>query len=587
MPTKRAVTVGVDLYPPPADDLQAAAKEAKNWERILRVECDFDEVRCLIDEKAERLAILNAMRELLPGLVTGDHFVLTFAGHGGEARGWIDDTTTNDDSEHALIAYAGTKPTSTFQYASVTPSDIARVLKETETPAGVHVALVIGACFAEKFGGPKKHDAEPPVKPKVLYIANAVPGLPAGEPKTFDAIKAMVADSSIADPIILAASRFDEPAHEEGPDNDRRLRFCQKLQKVVEDAFPGTDGDELTYREAIDGINPVSDVQCAVIVGNELLEGDEFAGGCAVQVRRRVTATRAQKSQTAASAPISIASARKAKTTSTPAGSLDIRILGLVTLVDLPASESPYRNRLITALDNQWTTPDMKHNAFIEVADRDMDGAPTLRPTHEYLKGGIKYSRWQFDQHRVTIENAFDTGLPVQRSATYDQHVPSLPDVCILGTLDPNYARPEAYDDSPMAGTFTAFFDLQSGSITVDPRDLEKHRTVFKTRYTNVTTWGPEYTAISTILTVPLKNTSAVIRMLNAAGNASFIFVRSGATILFGNARELDINGPGSGEGPREHFLIYYQSAPSEPTDAGLPVAVAVPINACTPVTWP
>jgi hypothetical protein len=586
MPTKRAVTVGVDLYPPPADDLKAAATEARNWEQILLAECGFDEVRCLIDDKAERLAILNAMRELLTGLVAGDYFVFTFLGHGAEARGWIDDTTTNDDAEHALIAYAGTRATSTFQFASVTPSDIARTLRDLKVDAGVHVALVIGSCFAEKFGGAKKYDAEPPVNPKVLFIPNAVPGLPAGEPKTFDAIKAMVGDSSIADPIILAASRFNEPAHEDGPDSNRRMLFCQKLQKVVKDAFPGTDSDVLTYREAIDGINPVSDVQYAVIAGNDLLEGDAFAGGFAAQAPRRA-ALLARTSKTAASAPVSVASAKTAGIALAPVGSLDIRILGLVTLVNLPPSKLPYRNRLITPLDNQWTTPETKHEAFIEVADRDMDGAPTLRPSHEYLKGGIKYSRWQFDRHRVTIENAFETGLPVQRSATYDQHVPSLPEVCVSGILDPNYARPEAYDDSPMAGTFTAFFDLQSGSITVDPRDLEKHRTRYKTRYTNVVTWGPEYTAISVILTVPLKNTSAVIRMLNAAGNASFVFVRSGATILFGNARELDILGPGSGEGPREHFLTYYQLAPSEPANAGLPERYAVPINACTPTNWP
>lgn len=566
--TKMALLCGVDEYPAPTDSLQAAAKEAKNWERILRAECGFDTVTCLTDENATRTEILRQLRTLFGNAKADDDVIVGFFGHGSRARGWSSDSTTNGDVEHAFIAYMGTDP---LQSAAVTPSDIARILTEKKTPAGARVVLALDMCFAARFGDSRKYDAAPAVGPKVLYIEN--PDFRDGEARSFASIKAMVADVAIAEPLIFAASRTAEPAHEVGSTNDRRLAFSSALQNVVETSF----AQELTYAEARDKINPISDVQYAVLLGNADLEDALFGGGYARQIGIRVPdAAPGSETQAAAGGHAVVAAA----------GSLKIRLLGLLTLVGRPASKLPYRNRLVAPFDNQAQTGQDRHDAFVEVADRDFLQPPFGLPTHEYIRAGVKYSRWQLSQHRVTFDDVADTGQPVMRSAAFDRHVPSLP--VVTPTLDPLPVSEATDPDTPAANRFTAFFDLQCGSASVEPEDLEQHRTHFRTRRTQVRTWGPEYTPISARLEIPLAKNFAVITIVNAARTIeSVIYVKSGATILIGNARELDINGPGSGEGPREHFLVYYQLAPQEPINAGLPETVQVPINACTVTTWP
>jgi Caspase domain len=583
--TKKALLIGNDMYPEPTDDLRAAVKEMDNWARILSAEFGFDKVTPLKD-KPTRADVLRELRTLFTGAVDGDDLVVGFCGHGAAARGWKSDTVTNNDTEHALIVYAGEQPTGSLQHAAVTPSDFARILKEIKPPSGVRIALALDCCFAEGFGRDrKKYDAAPPIAPRVLFISDAVPGASARDALTFDAIKAMVADSTIADPIILAAARFDQPAHEVGPENDRRLLFSSKLQNLVETLFGGAD---LTYAGAIKAINPLSDVQCAVIAGNRALEGESVFGGFdrqignTPQVPEPAERTAADQPAAEAALPVSPSIAI------TAAGSLNVRLLGLVTLLNLPAAKLPYRNRLVAPYDNQAKEDKDWHHAFIEVADRDMYASPSVLPTHKSVRGGIVYSRWQLEQHRVTIANVADTGAPVERSERFQRHVPSLP--VVTPTLDKYYARPEAYENLTIPKVFTAFFDLQCGAVDVDPRDLEKHRTHFKTLYTNKRTWGPEYTAISALLTIPLANPYAAIQIDDTVAQGAepmFVFVNSDATIVFGNARDLDINGPGSGEGPRTHFLICYQLAPLPPADPGLPETVLVPINACTMTGWP
>src|SRR6185503_8483468 len=148
---KNALMIGVDPYPAPADDLHAAAKEARNWDRILRTEFGFDQVTLVTDTDATRERVLKELRKLFGAATGTDVIVVYFAVHGAKARGWDSDTDTNDESEHALIVYAGEDPVTSFQHAAVTPSDIARILKEKATPSTVHIALVIDGCFAERF----------------------------------------------------------------------------------------------------------------------------------------------------------------------------------------------------------------------------------------------------------------------------------------------------------------------------------------------------------------------------------------------------------------------------------------------------
>jgi hypothetical protein len=90
------------------------------------------------------------------------------------------------------------------------------------------------------------------------------------------------------------------------------------------------------------------------------------------------------------------------------------------------------------------------------------------------------------------------------------------------------------------------------------------------------------------LFTIPLSQDHAVILLEDQNGYRTAIYVSSGATIVLGNAREPDITGPGSGEGPSEHFAVYYNLAPPKTVfDPGLPYKTAIPINACTITTYP
>jgi len=582
--TKKALLFAVDSYPAPAANLEAPVKELGNWYSILSTEFEFgNNVVLLKNEEATRARVLAELRRVLRGARDGDQILIGFGGHGGHTRGWENETTPNDRKEHALIVYAGNVPVRDFQHAAITPSDLARILTEEQTPAGVQIVLELDCCEAAQFasGGRPTHDAPPPVQPKLLFIPNAVPGLPETAALRFDAIPALVADRAIATPIIVAASGYNEPAHEVGLPADRRLLFTSHAIDRLYKAFD-VEKSSLTYAELIANINPLSDSQSAIIVGNTSLEDELFAGGFPSRLRKPPAPAIPSAAETAA--PASFAARQTRGRTSAAVGSLKIRIFGLLALIDLPEAKLPYRNRFVFPFDTEASTPEMRHHAFIEVADHDMFQTPFGVPPIDVVRGGVKYSRWDLTMHRMFIANVATDGEAIHRSAEFIDHVPGLR--IVTPDLDPQ-PRPECTTrDYPPPDLFTGFLDLQAGSVTIG--DLELKETEFRGRYTNTLTWGARKTPISVCLTVPVTDDYAVIDISDTSQRRSIIYVRSGRTIVAGNAREEDINGPGSGESPREHFLVYYNLAkPPVPVDAGLPVTKQVPINACTVVTYP
>ena len=364
---RMALLVGVNSYPPPAVTLKAPVKEMNNWQSILSNEFEFGKnVVPLSDSAATRPRVLLELRKLLSRAVDGDQVVIGFTCHGAETFGWKSDSEVSNEREYAFIVYAGTGPVIDFQAAAVTPSDIARILTEAKPPAGVQIVLLADCCSAEKFDRSKKYEAPAPINPKVLHISNAVYGLPEAEPRHFDSISALVDDDNIAVPIILASSRFDEPADEVGPDNDRRTLFAQKAIDRLYKAFDAKAS--LNHDDLIGEINPLSANQEAAIQGNTSLSVELLAGGFPGKPRK-VTATAAHfAARVLHGASPSEAQGTRNEKTLTETSSLRIRIFGLVSLIDLPA-KPPYRNRLVMPYDDQAKCPGEMHRAFIEVAD--------------------------------------------------------------------------------------------------------------------------------------------------------------------------------------------------------------------------
>lgn len=156
-----------------------------------------------------------------------------------------------------------------------------------------------------------------------------------------------------------------------------------------------------------------------------------------------------------------------------------------------------------------------------------------------------------------------------------------------LQGVDP---RPEAYSDYPQADLFSGFVNLSGGSVANGQLDNED--TTFHLKYGDPEddpTWGPEKTPRSVLITLPFDGPYAVL-LLDAAKPElrTRIYVKPGARIMAGCAREVDITGNGSGYVQSEHFANYYKVAPPPgPPNPALPETPSVPVDACSPVRWP
>lgn len=579
--TKKALLLGINSYPPPADMLKAPVREAKKWARLLKKDLSFDDVKVLPEKDATRATVLHEIRQLFRNASPGDLFFIGFGGHGGNVNGWKSDTKPSQTKEHGLIVYT-TDGTKGFQHASITPSDIARLLDETKPPLGTTIILEVDSCFAAAFGGIRAIDTPAvEVNPKVLFITDAVKGLGDEDAISFAEIGRLVSDAEIAKPMILAASDVKETAVEVGEPEDRRLLFSRqainRLQKAASQKM------FITSRRLVDEINPLRVDQHATIVGNTGPQDEPFGGGLPAPPPPQPQPLSTTPKETGAITP---ASNEDDATIEDDAAQwqFEIRILGLATFITQDPEESAYRTRIVLPFDTYAPSGPMNHFGFVEVAEQDMPAPSNGTEPQHYLRAGVKYSRWILTGHRVRFGNVPASGEPMERSAEFVYHVPGL--TVVSPELEP-YPEPrgECFWDFPDPSLFNGFIDLQAGSVTIG--ELESEKTTFKGRYSGTQTWGPRQTAVCARLTVPLERDHAVIIIEKETERPTVIYVKSGATIIAGNAREADITGPGLGEGDREHFLVYYNLAPVTVYDPGLPYKHQIPINACTVTDYP
>src|SRR5215212_5745293 len=579
--TQRALICAVDDYPPPADKLDAAVKEGRYWAELFRNQYQFgaQNVVTMFDREAVRIDVLNALRDLLRQTQDDDHVVFVCCGHGGPAQSWISDDRTGDQKEVAFIAYVPNGRNG-FQQAAITPSDLIRLLTEIPLPQGARFTMIAEFCHSARFVTGNEAitpAALPEVSPKILFIPNAVPELPIGPAGTFADVESMLAGQarsldrrrvSFVTPLLLAASREDQPAQEVGDPGNRRCLFSkraiQRLQQAVAARSP------ISSAVLISEINPLSQRQSAMCVPAHGQADEDFAGGFSIQ-----------ESGVPALEAAGVATAKTTRQTVRHSESIDVRIYGLGTLINLPIG--PYRNRFVFPRDTYAKTKEEAHRGFVEVADQDMTEQPGgVPPTLVYYRSGVKYSRWILTEHIVRIANGSDNGAPLYRTGDFERYVPSMLDVNPGLPCDP---RVESTYYFVIPEYFSGFFDVRSGSIDIG--ELEEEKTEFRRQYSHELTRRAEYTPISVLMNVPLEESYAVVVVEGPWNTYSAIFVKSGSAISVGNAREEDIVGPGSGEGRPEQFLIYYNLAPRKPCDPGLPQIMQVPINACTVTTWP
>jgi hypothetical protein len=534
---KKMLLVAVGDYQGYAERLYAPVPELKRWEKLLASDPYGFELLGgrppLIDATATRKNILDGLEELLCGAQTDDQLVFVILCHGSIAEA-EDRERTNYQS---LIAYPEGNPD--LDAASITYGNL-RDLLDKHT-AGTDITVVIGACFADGVHTEK-------VKP--LFVP------PSAEVMEGDRALARFSDlASIrerkgegGDVVFVTASRRDQPAYEISETKDRyRLVFCMR-------ALAELRQNQDSFNELITNINPLRKDydQEAQVYGSAQRLLERFPG----EPKKQRTSLMADANEQ----------------------SLRMRILGMGCFIK-PKDDSLFSSRIVLPTDTKGSGG-MKHFAFVEVCEEDVSFTGNLRPT-PYYRRGARLLRWTLTEHRVWLYNPGGSG-DFSTTALFDYHVPGMPDVCPELT-DP---RAACYDDYPVPKWFSGFIDLASGSADIGC--LEKFETIFTRQYGEAKTWGPRKTPLSVVVTQPFVGDRAILLISDIAGKTTAqIFIKPGATILAGNAREEDITGSGSGENPREHFLIFYNLACPYPDNPGLPAKAQLPVNACTPVKWP
>jgi hypothetical protein len=99
--TKRALCVGINNYPGTDSDLSGCVNDANDWGQELQSR--GYEVTTLLDRKATRQALVDALTELVSNASAGDALVFTFSGHGS----WLPDEGGDepDNRDEMLCPY--------------------------------------------------------------------------------------------------------------------------------------------------------------------------------------------------------------------------------------------------------------------------------------------------------------------------------------------------------------------------------------------------------------------------------------------------------------------------------------------------
>lgn len=550
--TKKMLLAAVSDYQGFAPKLDAAVEEIDRWSELLTAPpygLKLEGGIPLTDRTATKKNILAGLNALLKGAQPDDQLLFLFIGHGTRTKG-----------QQAFVAYPEGNPD--LAAAAVTYDDVAEILAAHKLPPDVDVTFVLDTCFAEGFGAPP--DAVP------MFVRTDADGdapdlfaLEARPTRRFAHLA--YKDRSIrkgrddeAGMVIVCASRENEAAFQIKDGRKARTLFSLRAIDRLQQSHD-------TFDEFVASINPLRKdyPQTAVVHGRADRKTEKFPG----EPEPRVRALRAAAfTADAAQEPI------------------HYRILGLGCFIDPAPLGAEFVKRIVLPYDT-FGTGAQQHHGFVEVADADIIAITgSMMPTTHY-RAGLYNKRWTLSGHRVELENP-DMSVQYAPTPAFQRYVPSLPDVTpeLQGKLPRQEAR--AYYPSP--SLFNGFIDLYNGQADIGP--LEPHQTLFTRQYGGAVTRPADYTPTTVLISQPFTGAHAILLIANIDGSSTAqIFIKPGATILAGNAREADITGNGSGETPREHFLIYYNiTSPADfPINPGLPTPVAVTINACTPVKWP
>jgi len=140
-PRKRALLVGINLYPHPADRLSGCVNDAIMMGHILVNNFGFKpgaDMRLLVDQRATKKAILTRLEWLLDGARPGDVLVFTYSGHGSQIPDRSGDEL--DQTDECLVPYDHDWDDPLLD------EDLGNIIQRL--PSGVNLTIVLDCCHS-------------------------------------------------------------------------------------------------------------------------------------------------------------------------------------------------------------------------------------------------------------------------------------------------------------------------------------------------------------------------------------------------------------------------------------------------------
>jgi metacaspase-1 len=151
-PTRRALLIGINDYPDPANRLDGCVNDVFLMSSILQ-ECRFtpDEIRVVLNERATTRGIMDRLHWLLDGVRDGDQRFLFYSGHGAQipVYGSTDEPDHNDE---CLVPYD-------FDWS------VEHAILDSQLPYASHFVAVFDCCHSggmTRDGGPRVRGLTPP-----------------------------------------------------------------------------------------------------------------------------------------------------------------------------------------------------------------------------------------------------------------------------------------------------------------------------------------------------------------------------------------------------------------------------------------
>lgn len=552
----KALIVAVGDYGSFARRLQAPAYEIQQWQRVLGAQPYSFEITPLTDRDATRSRVLEELALLLGGSQPDDQLLFVFMGHGSVTEG-----RRRGEAEQSLIAYPGTQG---LQAAAISESDIEDIFTRIQPPLGVPLTFVLDTCFAANYGDPAlfRRDASGSAVGIIPLFAPPPPDLVATAQslRMFGAF-AEQKRGGYETPIILAAAGKTEPAYEIPDDGRRRMLFTMRLLQWLERTRD-------TYAGIIRNINPLHPdyEQTASLGGNLSRAQEQFP---------RETIGGPPPPNDPAPNPLRIGRSY-----------VDVDVLGLACFVNAREDNGIWKTRVVMPYDDgQYVGPADRHIAVLEIQARDILQWTGTSPW-PYTSGGIEWYRWYLDAHTISVQTG-DSSDTFERLPSFSRYVPVMTQIC--PEVRPRNPRPECFAATPFPGLFAAFLDIPNGNVEAGP--LNDRPVTYVRPQTGDVMRAAEYTPISVRVNIPVISAepTIILRPFPFPNDEALrVTVRSGATILVANAREIDISGDGGGSVPAEQFRLYYKLSSFDPgPNAPLPAGISVPIDDCTVTDWP